>query len=153
MVGSGGVESSCSCLKSPSLPCPLCLRQGCVWGKWVGGLGGGHAESSFLLPVRTLSGIQPELINSKRNPYYPWCNGPRAGGWSMGNRKTGVAPPSPPPPPSPLPSLLVLTLTLRLCNTEAIINTCNNIFTASNSLLQITARHSCGAHTGIHLQA
>lgn len=148
MVGSGGVESSCSCLKSPSLPCPLCLRQGCMWGKWVGWRGG-HAESSFLLPVRTLSGIQPELINSKRSPYYPWCNGPRAGGLSMGNREMGVASPPPPPPPS----LLVLTLTLQLCNTEAIINTCNNIFTASNSLLQITARHSCGAHTGVHSQA
>ncbi|TNN88845.1 hypothetical protein EYF80_000723 [Liparis tanakae] len=32
---------------------------------------------------RTLSGIQPELINSNRPPHYPGCNGPRAGGWPL----------------------------------------------------------------------
>lgn len=35
------------------------------------------------------------------------------------------------------------THTLPLFNTEAIINTCNNIFTASNSLLQIRTSSSC----------
>lgn len=57
-------------------------------GVWWGGEEG-HAGSSFLLPVRTLSGIQPELINSNRPPHYPGCNGPRAGGWPVGNTGGG----------------------------------------------------------------
>lgn len=53
----------------------------------VGGWGG-HAETSFLLPVRTLSGIQPELINPNGNPDYPGCNGTEAGGWGDGRWET-----------------------------------------------------------------
>lgn len=40
--------------------------------------------------------------------------------------------------------------TLPLFHTEAIINTCNNIFSASNSLLQIRTSHSCGVHSYAH---
>lgn len=73
-------------------------------GVWWGGREEGHAGSSFLLPVRTLSGIQPELINSNRPPHYPGCNGPRAGGWPVGNTGGGEGggkyPPNPLPPQS-----------------------------------------------------
>lgn len=71
--GGGAAEYSAKLqlFKKPfRLPWPLCLGQGCV------GVEEGHAERSFLLPVRTLSGIQPELINSNRPPHYPGCTGP-----------------------------------------------------------------------------
>lgn len=56
------------------------------------GVVGGHAETSFLLPVRTLSGIQPELINPNGNLDYPGCNGTEAGG-SAGGKQRRVDPP------------------------------------------------------------
>lgn len=74
-----GAESSCSSLKSASLFCPL-------WG-------GGHAETSFLLLVRTLSGIQPELINPNGTPDYPGCNGTEAGGLAGGKQRRVDPPP------------------------------------------------------------
>ena len=94
--GSRGVGWSCSCLKSPSPALPIVPETGVC-----GGEVGGHAESSFLLPVRTLSGIQPELINSNRPPHYPGCNGPQAGGWPVGNRvrRRREKERYPPPPP------------------------------------------------------
>lgn len=69
------------------------------------GVVGGHAETSFLLPVRTLSGIQPELINPNGNPNYPGCNG--TGGGLAGGKQRRVTPPPPryTPPPSQVPPL------------------------------------------------
>lgn len=109
--------------------------------------GGSHAESSFLLPVRTLSGIQPELINSNRTPDYPGCNGTQAGGLAGGKRVGGGEQPQAHAFLHHKYHLDTHTKAPTVCNTEAIINTCNNIFTARNSPLQIRTAAQLCAHT------
>lgn len=85
-------------------------------------------------------------------------HGPGAVRWETQEEKGGKYPPNPLPPQSfptttpphththtlRTPPTRAAHTTLPLFHTEAIINTCNNIFTASNSLLQIRTSHSCG---------
>lgn len=146
------MERSCSCLKSLFPASPIVPGMGVLkgWG------GGGHAGSSFLLPVRTLSGLQPELINSKRPSPLPRVQRATglgwgaAGRWETENRRTEER--TPPTHSLSLhtrkhsipPAARAAHTTLPLFHTEAIINTCNNIFPAANSLLQIRTSHSCG---------
>lgn len=70
----------------------------------------------------------------------------RLGGWPVGNRGRGATPQTH-TSIHPKYHLYTHTKAPTVCNTEAIINTCNNIFTAR---FRSQPLHSC-AHTGTHV--
>lgn len=147
------MERSCSCLKSLFPASPIVPEMGVLKGE-VGSRG---SRWELVSPACQNSIWAPAGTNQLQKAFAitqgATGHGAGVGCWPVGNRQRA--------PPTHSTSLhtrkhsitaaaRAAHTTLPLFHTEAIINTCNNIFPAANSLLQIRTSHSCGGRLCTH---